>query len=134
MKKIIAFIALMTTLLACTVEKNQDIGKDNDGLRRSVAFGYHVKSLSSPETRSAFIAPAFDDSKVSGITVAVYDGATGSLHYKKHFTSGLDAMEIPLRSDKVYYLYALANMGDQTGRLPSSRISLLSDFTYTIPS
>ena len=134
MKKILAVIAVMMALLACTREENQSGGKVDDGSRSFVAFGYHVKSLSSPETRSAFIAPAFDDSKVSGITVAVYDGTTGALHYKKHFTTGFDSMEIPLRSDKVYYLYALANMGDQTARLPSSRSSLLSDFTYTVPS
>ena len=43
-------------------------------------------------------------------------------------------MEIPLHSGSVYNLYALANMGDQTGRIPSSAGALLAEFTYTVPS
>lgn len=134
MKRILAYISVMIALAACTREEDHGVSPDHDSSEDIAVFGYHVRSLDSPGTKSAFIAPAFDDSRVTGITVAVYDDDTGSLHYKKHFTSGFDAMEIPLRGDRVYHLYALANMGDQTGRLPSSRSSLLSDFTYTVPS
>lgn len=134
MKRIIVYIMIIITLASCSKEDNNDIPQNHEEEGCAVAFGYHVKSLSTPGSKSTFIAQGFDDSKVTGITVAVYDNNTGLLHYKKHFSSGFDAMELPLRNDVVYNIYALANMGDQTGRIPASRSTLLSEFTYTVPS
>lgn len=134
MKKIIAYITMILALLSCSKEESKnDSPCDVDG-HSSFVFGYHVKSLCIPETKSAFIAPAFNDEKITGMTVAVYDNATGRLHYKKHFTDGFERMEIPLHIGSVYNLYALANMGDQTGNLPDTRNALLSGFNYVVPS
>ena len=134
MRKIIAYITVLIVLASCSKEDSHErfsISADGDC---PVVFGYNVKSLNDPETKSAYISSSFNDARITGITIAVYDNETGVLHFKKHFTSGFDEMEIPLHSGTVYNLYALANMGDQTGNIPSDRNVLLSDFTYRVPS
>ncbi|MBO4656757.1 MAG: Ig-like domain-containing protein [Bacteroidales bacterium] len=134
MKRIIAYISVIIALAACSKEAGRGEEPVADAACSAVSFGYHVRSLSEAAVKSAFISPSFNDEKITGITVAVYDNATGILHYKKHFSSGFDNMEIPLHGGSVYNLYALANMGDQTGNLPSACSVLLSDFTYCVPS
>ena len=134
MKRIIAYISVIIVLAACSSEERSEIVAIDDDAVSAVSFGYHVKSLKEADTRSTFISSSFNDEKITGITVAVYDNTTGILHYKQHFLSGFDNMEIPLHSGSVYNLYALANMGDQTGRIPSSAGALLAEFTYTVPS
>lgn len=133
MRKILAYISVFVALVSCTREEGC-ITEIPEGGYDTAVFGCHVSSLSIPATKSAFIASSFNDEKITGITVAVYDNVTGELHYKKHFTSGFNAMEIPLSGGIVYDVYALANMGDQTDNLPVTCSALLSDFTYTVPS
>ena len=134
MKRTIAYIALLILLVSCSKSENSEKVAVSNDAGCAVTFGYHVISLSSQNTKSAFILSSFDDEKLTGITIAVYNNATGVLHFKRHFTADFGEMEVPLHNGSVYSLYALANMGDQTGNIPSTRSALLTDFTYTVPS
>ena len=72
------------------------------------------------------------ETKKTEITLAAY-GEDGMLATSGHFTTNLKSMTLGLESDRNYTIYALVNMGDQTGAIPRSE-SELSTLTYRIPS
>ena len=123
----------VAAMVACTDINDSHTGLQNPAEPITFSFTCSVEPLASP-TRSAYISRTFDDAMVTGVTVAVYDHASGALHYSRHFTSGFGAMAIKLHTGTEYDLYALANMGDQTANLPSERRALLSSFRYRVPS
>ena len=134
MKRLFAYIFVLAALTACVKENIEDFPDVYQDVESSFDFGYDVKDMSEPDTKSTYISSSFNDAKITGVTVAVYDHSTGVLNQKKHFSSGFSSMEIKLRNGVVYDLYAVANMGDQTSNIPGSKSSFLSDFTYTVPS
>lgn len=72
------------------------------------------------------------ETKKTEITLAAY-GEDGVLATAGHFTTNLKSLPLELESGRNYTIYALANMGDQTGYIPRSE-SALSTLTYRIPS
>ena len=72
------------------------------------------------------------ETKKTGITLAAY-GEDGVLAASKHFTSNLESLALELEPDRRFTIYALVNMGDQTGSIPRYE-SALSTLTYRIPS
>ena len=72
------------------------------------------------------------ETKKTEITLAAY-GEDGMLATSGHFTTNLKSMTLGLESDRNYTIYALVNMGDQTGAIPRSE-SELSTLTYRIHS
>ena len=72
------------------------------------------------------------ETKKTEITLAAY-GEDGTLATSGHFTTNLNSLALDLESNRNYTIYALVNMGDQTGAIPRSE-SALSTFTYRIPS
>ena len=72
------------------------------------------------------------ETKKTGITLAAY-GEDGVLATSGHFTTNLESLRLELESGRNYTVYALVNMGDQSGVIPRSE-SALSTLTYRIPS
>ena len=72
------------------------------------------------------------ETKKTEITLAAY-GEDGTLASSRHFTTNLNSLALDLEFNRNYTIYALVNMGDQTGAIPRSE-SALSAFTYRIPS
>ena len=117
------FLAVLAVLItACSRPMNFP--------ERETAFRTTEAEPWTTATRSLLTASDIETRK-TGITLAAY--AEGALAAAGHFTTGLDAMTLPLEPDRNYTLYALVNMGDQTSGLPRSE-SELSSFTYRIPS
>lgn len=136
MKRIIICIALIIVAVSCEREdaKYPVLSEREIGDSLSViAFSSRIKTMRA-STKSAYISPSFDDAMLSSITLAVYEHASGMLYTTGHFTSDYSNMQMKLRSGVEYDIYAMANMGDQTGNCPHNRSVLLSDFTYTVPS
>ncbi len=136
MKRIIICIALIIVAVSCEREdvklpvlSEREVGDSMS----AVAFSSRIKTM-GVSTKSAYISPSFDDAMISSVTLAVYEHASGVLYTTGHFTSDYSNMQMKLRSGVEYDIYALANMGDQTGNCPHNRSALLSDFTYTVPS
>ena len=125
-------MSVLAALTACMKDEVRGGGSMPEGVETIVSLGSSVSEM-APATRSAYISSSFDDAKITGLTVAVYDHQTGVLSQRRHFTSGFSDMEITLREGGVYDLYALANMGDQTASVPSSR-SAMEEFVYEVPS
>ena len=134
MKRILLYITFLLALVSCTKGGYYVQGSSVEAAETSVVFSCFVEPLDSGMSKSAYIASSFDDEKITGITLAVYDNSTGTLHYRKHFTSGFDQMEMKLREGVAYDLYALANMGDRTIDLPLDRNRLLTEYYYSVPS
>jgi hypothetical protein len=133
MKKQMIYLLIALALVSCSKERDNNAAPVLDAVE-SVAFASKVEQLVAPVTKSAYISSSFDDEKITGITIAVYDHSTGRLYDKRHFNYGFDNMEIELRGGVTYDLYALANMGNQTAAVPVNRAALLSSFAYTVPS
>ena len=72
------------------------------------------------------------ETKKTEITLAAY-GEDGVLATSGHFTTNLKSLALELEPNRNYTIYALVNMGDQTGAIPRSE-SALSTLTYRIPS
>ena len=72
------------------------------------------------------------ETKKTEITLAAY-GEDGVLATSGHFTTNLKSLALELEPNRNYTIYALVNMGDQTGAIPRSE-SELSTLTYRIPS
>ena len=119
-RSILAAIAAL--LAACTRPVNLS--------ERETVFRTAEAEPWTAATRSLLTATDIETRK-TGITLAAY--ADGALAAVGHFTTGLDAMALPLEPDRTYTLYALVNMGDLTGSLPHSE-SGLDELTYRIPS
>jgi hypothetical protein len=96
----------------------------------AVRFSLLDEGYNGPETRTLLTAPDIE-TKRSSVTLAAY--RAGTLYASGYFTSGLSAMPLALIAGETYDVYAFVNMGDLTGRLPSSA-SGLSGVTYDIPS
>ena len=116
MKRLTILAAL---LLAAACQSRDDIPAS------CVVFGIEEEA---PLTRSLLTATGVETKK-TGITLAAYRG--GVLAEAAHFTSSLGAMPLHLERDRAYTVYALVNMGNQTGALPASEDEL-EDFTYTV--
>ena len=112
-----AFAALL--LIACSREKTETIFRTVDTDYSSVA------------TRS-ILTGADIETKKTEITLAAY-GEEGTLATCGHFTKNLESLPLELEHGRNYTIYALVNMGDQTGTIPRSE-SALSTLTYRIPS
>ena len=122
MRRTSILAAIAALLAACTRPVNLP--------ERETVFRTAEAEPWSTATRSLLTAPDIETRK-TGITLAAY--ADGALVAAGHFTTGLDAMALPLEPDRTYTLYALVNMGDLTGALPHSE-SGLDELTYRIPS
>ena len=72
------------------------------------------------------------ETKKTEITLAAY-GEDGVLATSGHFTTNLKSLALEVEPNRNYTIYALVNMGDQTGAIPRSE-SALSTLTYRIPS
>ena len=96
----------------------------------AVRFSLSDEGYYGPETRTLLTAPDIE-TKRSSVTLAAY--RAGTLYASGYFTSGLSAMPLQLVGGETYDIYAFVNMGDLTGRLPSSA-SGLSGVSYAIPS
>lgn len=117
------FLAVLAVLVAaCTGPVNLP--------ERETAFRTTEAEPWAAAARSLLTAPDIETRK-TGITLAAY--ADGALAAAGHFTSDLDAMNLPLEPDRNYTLYALVNMGDLTSVMPRSESELRS-LTYRIPS
>ena len=112
-----AFAALL--LIACSREKTETI------------FRTVNTDFSSVATRS-ILTEADIETKKTEITLAAY-GEEGTLATCGHFTKNLESLPLELEHGRNYTIYALVNMGDQTGTIPRSE-SALSTLTYRIPS
>lgn len=134
MRKILVYITFLLVSVSCSRDERPEYRHLSEDDEISAFFGCQVEHLDSGMTKSAYIASSFDDAKITGITLAVYDNSTGELHYRKHFTSGFEGMELKLREGVEYDLYALANMGDRTVDLPETRDRLLTEYRYNVPS
>ena len=96
----------------------------------AVRFSLSDEGYYGPETRTLLTASDIE-TKRSSVTLAAY--RAGTLYASGYFTSGLSAMPLELVGGETYDIYAFVNMGDLTGRLPSSA-SGLSGVSYAIPS
>ena len=112
-----AFAAVL--LIACSREKTETI------------FRTVNTDFSSVATRS-ILTEADIETKKTEITLAAY-GEEGTLATCGHFTKNLESLPLELEHGRNYTIYALVNMGDQTGTIPRSE-SALSTLTYRIPS
>ena len=72
------------------------------------------------------------ETKKTEITLAAY-GEDGVLATSGHLTTNLKSLALELEPNRNYTIYALVNMGDQTGAISRSE-SELSTLTYRIPS
>ena len=134
MKRILLYITFLLAFVSCTKGGYYVQRSFVEEAETSVVFSCRAEPMDSGLSKSAYIASSFDDEKITGITLAVYDNSTGALHYRNHFTSGFDQMEMKLREGVTYDLYALANMGDRTMDLPLDRNRLLTEYYYKVPS
>ena len=120
MKRFPVHVALIVVLLtACSREKPETVFRTSE------------TAFSDIFTRS-LLTEANIETKKTGITLAVY-GEDGYLATSRHFTTNLESLALELESGRKYTIYALVNMGDQTGRIPRSE-NALSTLTYRIPS
>lgn len=118
--RLLLLLGWMILLPACTREETED-----------TVFRIRDTGAPPPGTRSLLTAPDIETKK-TGITLAVYEEG-GDLVTCTHFTTRLDEMSLELEYGKAHTVYALVNMGDQTGRIPRKESDLAS-LTYTIPS
>ena len=117
----IPFYAVLAAILfiACDREKTETIFRTAETDFRSI-------------TTRSLLTEADIENKKTEITLAAY-GEDGKLAACGHFTKNLESLALDLESGRNYTIYALINMGDQTGAIPRSE-SALSTFTYRIPS
>ena len=106
-------------LVACNREKSE------------IVFRTAETDFSDIPTRSLLTGSDIETKK-TGITLAAY-GEDGTLATSGHFTTNLKSLALGLEANRTYTIYALVNMGDQTGAIPRSE-SALSSLTYRIPS
>ena len=83
------------------------------------------------DTKS-YLTAADIETRITDVTLAVYE-SDGTQAYIGYLTSGFGSVEMNLRSDETYNIYALANMGDQRSALASAISGgSLSSMTYTV--
>ena len=134
MKRILVYITFLLAFVSCAKDGQIVRSSSMEDAETSVTFSCQVEPMDSGMSKSTYIASSFDDEKITGITLAVYNNSTGELYCRKHYTSGFDTMELKLREGNVYDLFALVNMGDRTTDLPLDRERLLTEYCYTVPS
>ena len=120
MRKIPIHAVLATVLfIACSQE------------RPEMVFRTAETDFSSVITRSILTGTNIETKKTE-ITLAAY-GEDNILAASGHFTKNLESMALELEAGRNYTIYALVNMGDQTGNIPRFE-SALSTLSYRIPS
>ena len=99
--------------------------------RPETVFRTVETDFNSVITRSVLTGTNIETKKTE-ITLAAY-GEDNILATSGHFTNNLESMALELEAGRNYTIYALVNMGDQTGNIPRFE-SALSTLSYRIPS
>ena len=105
--------------IACSREKTETI------------FRTAETDFSSVTTRSLLTETDIETKKTE-ITLAAY-GEDGILATSGYFMKNMESLALELEVGRNYTIYALVNMGNQTGNIPRTE-SALSTLTYRIPS
>ena len=72
------------------------------------------------------------ETRISSVTLGLFE-ADGTQAYLAHHTGSIGSIDITLRSDRAYNIYALVNMGDQRSALAAAvSDGTLSSMTYTV--
>ena len=119
--RIIPLHAVLATVLfvACSRERPETV------------FRTVETDFSSVTTRSILTGTNIETKKTE-ITLAAYS-EDKILAASGHFTNNLESMALELEAGRSYTIYALVNMGDQTGNIPRTE-SALTALSYRIPS
>lgn len=82
-------------------------------------------------TKSYLTAPDIE-TRISSVTLGIFE-ADGTQAYLGYHTAGFGAIDVTLRADRTYNVYALVNMGDQRPALAAAvNNGTLPSMTYTV--
>ena len=98
---------------------------------RSITFGYSLEDF-SPSSRSTLASDGIED-RIESASLFIYHN--DRLIFSDYKTGDFNGMKAELENSWKYDIYALINMGDMRGAMPSDKSSEpLSDLTWNIPS
>lgn len=120
-------VAALTCIASCGREEDNRLADDTAIL----SFDYRLESL-APASRSVLDAPDIEE-MVSSISLFIY--RNGRLVTSGYYEDDYSGMDFTLEKGCVYDVYALANMGDMTGKMPSDMtLEHVEDLIWEIPS
>ena len=80
----------------------------------------------------SYLTAADIETRISSVTLGIFE-ADGTQAYLEYLTAGFGSIDVALRTDRIYNVYALANMGDQRTNLAAAVTNgTIPSMTYTV--
>ncbi len=125
MKKTITYLLLGLSLLSCTLNEARIPQREVMRVKAVVQDKIEI------DTKSVLSESDSYANSINSLTLAFYDEAAGKLMATVYSSSG--DIDIELDRSRTYHIFALANMGDLTGSMPTD-MGDLKGFRYEIQS
>ncbi len=116
MKRILFFILLIA---AWACNEAEPLPNGDESIGGMTSFRLEVSGDGNKYETRSILSEENIEGKVTEVTLAAYDG-NGALVGTSHYKTGQSTVSMNLGANSSCHVYALANMGDMSGRFPAS--------------
>lgn len=124
MKQRLIGLALLLVAVACMKEQG------TDRTERAVRCHFNIKTTPGWVTKSTLSSADVED-RITNLTIGIY--RDGELFAKTYYEAPLPELDFTLYKGQLFKVYAMANMGDQSERLPKEEAAL-ETFSWRLTS